>query len=100
MGTVTITGAQPAGTLVQYKEAGKHYNSANVEGGGSPDPFDQITVAPGTTWTLPEGGTLIAQRDLGGAPQQGGTPEDQVITGNEPNPTPSGNAPQQGGTPD
>jgi hypothetical protein len=87
--------------LVQYKEAGKIYNTNAQEANSSADPFDQVTVAAGTSFDLPDGATLIAQRELGGAAGQGGTP-DSGIDNSVPDNAPSvgGIATPQGGTPD
>lgn len=95
--TVTIQAGARA-VLVQYKEAGKLYNSA--EGGNGP--FDEVTVQAGETFSLPPGATLIAQRELGSAPQQDTGPDNGGINAGVPDNAPSegGIKTPQGGTPD
>lgn len=55
--------------LVQFKQKGVFYGTASVEGGEGGNeaahPFDEVNLAPGQSFDLPEGGTLIAARELG-----------------------------------
>jgi hypothetical protein len=98
---MTIINGGATGVIVQYKEEGKIYNSANVEAGASPDPFDEVRIPAGQDWELPANATIIAQRDLGGINPQGGTPDDGIDE-SAPTPTPTGTAIPGGqyGTPD
>jgi len=96
---MTTVTANDKDLIVAYKVPGKLYNTANVEGGGSPDPFDEQVVKAGTSFDVP--GTIVHVRELGSAPQQGGTPDENR------GPVPADNAPSvggiktpQGGTPD
>lgn len=94
---MTTVTANDKDLTVAYKVDGKLYNT-NTGEAGSPDPFDQVVVKAGTSFEVP--GTLVFVKELGGAPAQGGTPED-VKSANVPDnaPTPGGVV-GQGGTPD
>lgn len=67
--------AQSNAVLLQYKEHGKIYDQGTSEAGAVAHPFEEVTVQAGESFELPEGATLIAKRELGSAPQQGGTPD-------------------------
>lgn len=99
--TTTIT-ATDRDIKVQYKEAGKTYNTDVGDAGSNSNPFDEVTVAAGSSWTAPAGSTIIGQSEMGDAPTQGGTPEDFQVAVNAPVNTPSGTAVPggQGGTPE
>ncbi len=71
----TFTNDKAVPVKVQYKLDGVFYNSGSAESDVSKNvPFEETIVAPGATFEF--AGKLVATRDMIGAPEQGGTPED------------------------
>ena len=74
---ITIKNDKAFPVKVQYKVTGKFYNAGNAEANASSvSPFDEEIVAPGASFSFD--GVIVATRDMTGAAQLGGTPEDFV----------------------
>ena len=71
---VTFTNDKAVTVKVQYRLAGVSYGGNAEADQTKAYPFDEKFVAPGETFEFD--GELIGTRDMIGAPQGGGTPED------------------------
>lgn len=65
--------ASDVALLIQFKAKNKLYNTAHQEATATADPFDQVELQPGNTFSVD--GEVVAVRELTPAAALGGTPE-------------------------